>query len=217
MNFPERTKLNKIMPKAKFIKMIGFNAPAKNEFQANVERLVLANILRKDTINIVAGKNVQEINVLELTLKTKSVSDNLLKEIDAVVPKYLIYLLKYQDKVQLAINYKEKSGSNNKFKVLTTYRTDWIESSDFNLKIEGLNLDTVLNNFIIQLADGRIETTENTEIKDAVEKSIDIDKLEKKLTQAQKKMWNEKQANTQLELSREVKKLKKTLEKMTDG
>ena len=72
MLFSEKTKLNKIMPKAKFVKLAELSTAVRNEFNNNVERLRLANILRQDTINIPKGKTVVEINVFEFQLKEKN-------------------------------------------------------------------------------------------------------------------------------------------------
>lgn len=45
MLFGEKTKLNRIMPKAKFMKLAGLSTNVRNELQNNVERLILANVL----------------------------------------------------------------------------------------------------------------------------------------------------------------------------
>ena len=66
MLFGEKTQLNRIMPKAKFMKLAELSTPVRAEFQNNVVRLILANILRQETTNISKGKNVQEIDVFEL-------------------------------------------------------------------------------------------------------------------------------------------------------
>ena len=93
MNFPERTQLNKIYNKAKFLKMSEMSTVARNEFSSNVERLLLANILRRDTINIEQGEKIKEIKVLEIILTNKNLSDNLIKEIDSTAP-WIIYCLR---------------------------------------------------------------------------------------------------------------------------
>ena len=68
MLFGEKTQLNRIMPKAKFMKLAELSTPVRVEFQNNVDRLILTNILRQETTNISKGKNVQEIDVFEFLL-----------------------------------------------------------------------------------------------------------------------------------------------------
>lgn len=217
MLFPEKTKLNKIMPKAKFVKFANLSPVAKNELQSNVERLILSNILRMDTINIEKGKDVSEINVFEFLLKDKKMSDNLIKEIDSNIPKHIIFILKNQTEAQLVITYKEKSQNSDKYKVLKIYRSEWQNHEDIKLNISGLNLDTVFNNLISQIACGNIDITEETSIKDAIEKSIDIDKINRKISQLENRIKKETQFNKQLELKKELKELQVQLEGIYNG
>ncbi len=212
MNFSEKTQLNKIMSKSNFLKMVNLNTVAKNEFNAKVERLYLANILRKDTINIEPGNKIKEINILEIHIKDKYISDNLIKCIDSALPRYLVYCLRYQEEAQLIISFKEKNNKSGKYSVVQLYKTNWEKYENLKLDINGLNLDTVYENFIVQIANGKIDVKYDLSVKDAVIKSIDIEKLNKKLIQLEKKIHNEKQYNKQLELKKELKLLKLQLE-----
>jgi len=217
MLFSEKTKLNKIMPKAKFMKFANLSSVGRNELQANIERLILANILRKDTINIEQGKAVKEINVFEFVLKEKKLSDNLIKEIDSNIPKYILFLLRHKDEAQIVISYKEKSLNSDRYKVLKIYRSEWQCFDSIKLEIIGLNLDTVFNNLISQIACGNIVITEETSIKDAIEKSIDIDKINRKISQLENRIKKETQFNKQLELKKELKELQVQLEGIHNG
>ena len=208
MNFPEKTILNRIMPKAKFMKMAELTTISRNELNSNIDRIILANVLRKDTINIEQGENINEIDVLELTLKKKSVSDNLIKDIDSNIPKHIIYCLHYEDVAQLVITFKKKNVKNDKYKVIQLYKTDWISYDNLNLDIKGLNLDEVFENFISQIAGDKIELKQETTLKEVIEKSVDIEKLQKKITALENKISKEKQFNKQLELKKELKELK---------
>lgn len=210
MLFGKSTQFNKIMPKAKFVKMTGMSTQAKKEFDVNVERLILANILRKDTINIESGKTVNEIDVLEFRLRQKQFLDRVIREIDSSIPKHIIYCLRVGNDAQLAVSFKERVKNN--FKIVKIYRSVWKNYEDLNLDIRGLNLDVVFNNFIVQLSDSKVIIDETTDIKEAVEKSVDIEKFEKEITKLQSKLKTEKQFNKQLEIKTKLKNLKLQLE-----
>ena len=212
MLFSEKTKLNKIMPKAKFIKLAELSTAVRNEFNNNVDRLRLANILRQDTINIPKGKTVVEINVFEFQIKEKIVSDNLIKEIDSAIPNHIIFLFVCNDMAQIAISYKEKLTTSNRNKVIKIYKTDWINIESLSLDVNGLDLDAVYNNFITQISAGKIETNEEISIKDAVEKSVEIEKLQRKIEQLKNKIKREPQFNKQLEMKKDLKNLENNLE-----
>lgn len=214
MLFSEKTQLNRIMPKAKFMKLAELSTPVRAEFQNNVERLILANILRQETTNISKGKNVQEIDVFEFLLKEKQVSNNLIKEIDVAIPKYILFVFKCNNAIQLAISYKEPSINDNKYKVIKSYKTEWQKEENIKLEITGLDLDAVYNSFITQIANGQVETDETTDIKDAIEKSINVEKLQKKIETLKSKIRKEPQFNKQLKMKKELKELQKTLEEV---
>lgn len=202
------------MPKAKFMNLAELSTPVRAEFQNNVERLILANILRQETTNISKGKNVQEIDVFEFLLKEKQVSNNLIKEIDVAIPKYILFVFKCNNAIQLAISYKEPSINDNKYKVIKTYKTEWQKEENITLEITGLDLDAVYNSFITQIANGQVETDETTDIKSAVEKSINVEKLQKKIETLKSKIRKEPQFNKQLTMKNELKELQKTLEEV---
>lgn len=212
MLFSEKTKLNKIMPKAKFVKLAELSTTVRNEFNNNVDRLRLANILRQDTINIPKGKTVVEINVFEFQLKEKNVSDNLIKEIDSAIPNHIVFLFVCNDMAQIAISYKEKLTTSNRNKVIRIYKTDWINIESLSLDVNGLDLDAVYKNFITQISAGKIETNEEISIKTAVEKSVEIEKLQRKIEQLKNKIKREPQFNKQLELKKDLKILENNLE-----
>lgn len=212
MLFSEKTKLNKIMPKAKFVKLAEFSTAVRNEFNNSVDRLRLANILRQDTINIPKGKTVVEINVFEFQLKEKIVSDNLIKEIDSAIPNHIVFLFVCNEMAQIAISYKEKLTTSNRNKVIKIYKTDWVNIESLSLDVNGLDLDAVYNNFITQISAGKIETNEETNIKTAVEKSVEIEKLQRKIEQLKNKIKREPQFNKQLEMKKDLKILENNLE-----
>ena len=213
MLFSEKTKLNRIMPKAKFMKLAGLSTNVRNELQNNVERLILANVLNKSTTNFAKGKEVEEIDVFEFLLKTKEVSNALIKEIDSSIPKHILFVFKCENKVQLAVSYKEKTATENRYKVIKTYKSEWLNADEVNLEIKGLDLDAVYNSFITQIANGQVETDETTDIKSAIEKSINIEKLQKKIETLKSKIRKEPQFNKQLILKKELKQLQQELDR----
>lgn len=200
------------MPKAKFMKLAGLSTNVRNELQNNVERLILANVLNKSTTNFAKGKDVEEIDVFEFLLKTKEVSNALVKEIDSSIPKHILFVFKCDNKIQLAVSYKEKTATKNRYKVVKTYKSEWLNADEVNLEIKGLDLDAVFNNFITQIADGKVEIDEITDIKQAVETSVNKEKLQRKIDQLKNKIRREPQFNKQLVLKNELKKIENIIE-----
>ena len=91
------------------------------------------------------------------------------------------------------------------------YKSKWQKTEDIKLEIKGLSLDAAFNNFIEQIAEGRLEVAEEQTMKEAVEKSVANEKLQRKITQLESKIKKEPQFNRQLELKKELKILKEQL------
>ena len=168
MLLPAHTVVNKIMDKAKFIKFAELSTASRKEMSENVERLRMANTIKESTIHIEKGKNVVEISVFEIMLKTKEFSDRLVKEIDSAIPKNIVYVLRYEDKAQLVVSYKEKTQNSSKYKVIKIYRTEWKNYKEFELVINGLNLDIVFNNILQQIAEDKVKIEDHSTIKETI-------------------------------------------------
>ena len=90
-----------------------------------------------------------------------------------------------------------------------------MDKDDLNLKIEGLNMDSVYENFVRQIAGERLKKVDSHEsLKASVERDNRKQELEKKIVELQAKIRKEKQLNRQMEMRGEIKKMRKELEGM---
>ena len=79
------------------------------------------------------------------------------------------------------------------------------------LRLEGLTIDAVYENFIRQIAGDRLIGGENTTLKESVEQQKQREQIEKQIAALETKMKKEKQLNRKMELKAEIKKLKQAL------
>ena len=92
------------------------------------------------------------------------------------------------------------------------YHTDWLTEDNLPVKMEGLSIDAVYENFVRQIAGEQLKEPNNAEsLKDSVEKGMQKQALEKKIVSLKIKLKKEKQFNRQVELNSEIKKLNKEL------
>ena len=76
-------------------------------------------------------------------------------------------------------------------------------------------MDTVYENYVRQIAGDALHTSaadEPESLKESVERSKQIQLLQKQIVTLQKKIRSEKQLNRQMELNAELKRLKKYME-----
>ena len=212
LNFPADTVFNKKIPKQKFYDKLDVSNRIQQMFVTEIETVYWTHKLSPETLNVSPGTRVTEIEVFEVNLKEQQVSDNLIATIDREIPYHLVFVLRYSGKAQLIISYKEESKSReDKFKVDSYYRTDWIDYEKMTLSIEGLDLDRIYENFISQIAGDDLNLEKAEDIRDAVMISKERDRLETYITKLEAKIRKEKQFNFQLELNQELRKAKEKL------
>ena len=220
LNFPISTIFGKKVPKEIFYNKMEIGTSIKRSFVDDIEQIIWQNKLSSKTINVGVGKKVLEIEILYVTLKKKNCNYLVYEFIDKNLPQYTVFVLNFKDESQLLINFKEPvENKKGKFKITASYKTDWIPSSDITLTIDGLNMDMVYEGFVKQIADDKIVVPIESDIKQSIETSQNIEKLEKRITELENKIRKEKQFNIQLKYSNKVKELQKqlkNLKKITD-
>lgn len=207
---PQTAHFGKVIPKKKFYEHGSVTPAMKRLFIDGVEQIRWSYKIAPSTMNIAEGKNVIEIEILELTLKNVINPEGLLKVIDQAIPYHILFLLHWEGKVQAWIAYK--SVMHQSIQVKQYFHTDWMTMDDLPLQLEGLSTDKLYENWIRQMAGG--ELAKDTD--HSLEKSIAIQKerqqLQKEIEKLRKKIRKEKQYNRQVELREQYIAMQKTLE-----
>lgn len=215
IGLPKTTEFNKRIPKQKFYENLDISPALKKIFVEQVRMIYWRNKIAASTTNLADGVKVTELEVFEIRLNTKELDESLLKQIDKEIPYHILFLLEYQGKYQAWIGYKEASTSSNRaFKVNSYYHTEWMEAGQLPLRLEGLSIDAVYENFVRQIAGDKLKTTDGTEsLKESIQRDEQRQELQKQINKLQTKIRKEKQLNKQMELNTQLKKLRKELEK----
>ena len=216
LGLPKTTEFNKRIPKQKFYDNMDISPALKKVFVEQVRIIYWKNKIAASTTNLAAGNNVTELEVFEVRLNSPVLDDSLLRQIDKEIPYHILLLLEYQGKYQAWIGYKETAASGNKtFKVNGYYQTEWLDEDELPLKIVGLNVDAVYENFVRQIAGDKLKTkTVGESLKDSVKRDEQKQSLQKQIATLEAKIRKEKQLNKQMQMNNELKKLKKELEAM---
>ena len=133
-------------------------------------------------------------------------------QIDKEIPYHILFILEYEGKYKAVIGYKEESGGNTAFKVNRYYSTEWMDEDALPLKLEGLSMDSVYENFVRQIAGDKLQTDSGESLKESVERDEKKKQLEKQISVLENKMKKEKQLNQRMEMNAELKKLRRSLE-----
>ena len=213
IGLPKSTEFNKRIPKQKFYENMDISPALKRVFVEQVRVIYWKNKIAPTTTNLDAGNDVTELEVFEVRLTSPVLDDSLLRQIDREIPYHILFLLEYQGKYQAWIGYKEAAASGNKaFKVNGYYHTEWFAEDELPIKLEGLNVDAVYENFVRQIAGDKLKTEVVGEsLKESVTREEQKQSLQKRIETLQVKIRKEKQLNKQMQMNTELKKLRKAM------
>lgn len=217
IGLPKSTEFNRRIPKQKFYENISVSPTLKRVFIEQIKVIYWRNKVTATTMNLAAGDTVTELEVFEVKLNGQQLDESVLRQIDKEIPYHILFLLEYDGKYQAWTAYKEAAAfGSNAFKVGTYYHTDWLPETELPLKVEGLSIDKVYENFVRQIAGDALRSEEGkTEsLKESVERDNRRQELEKQVAALQTKVRKEKQLNKQVQLNAELKKLKNELEEL---
>ena len=214
IGLPKTTEFNKRIPKQKFYENMDVSPALKKVFVEQVKIIYWRNKIATSTTNLATGNDVTELEVFEVRLNSPVLDDGLLRQIDREIPYHILFLLEYQGKYQAWIGYKEAAASGNKaFKVNGYYHTEWLTEDELPLKLEGLSVDAVYENFVRQIAGDKLKSeTSGESLKESVARDEQKQALQKQIDTLKAKIRKEKQLNKQMQMNNELKKLKKELE-----
>ena len=216
LGLPKSTEFNKRIPKQKFYENLDISPALKRVFVEQIKLIYWRNKLAASTLNIATGETVTEIEVFEIRLNEPQLDEAVLKQIDKEIPYHILFILTCDGKAQAWIGYKEAAVSGKAaFKVNKYYHTDWVLENELKLEIDGLNMDAIWENFIIQVGDVELEQGNSLDEQIAVDERKE--KLIKEIEKLEKQARNEKQPNKKFELVQRVRALKKQLEDENNG
>ena len=165
IDLPESAKVGRIIAKEKFYGKT--DTATKNLFQNEIARITWEYKLAPETINLPA-KHWPEIEVFRITLKNYELPTKVLKVIDSAIPYPILFFIEKGTAKKAVICYKEQNQKNeNTAKVDTYFETEWNDEKLSNIKIDGLDIDTVFGNFVRQIAGERYTSANPTANNDA--------------------------------------------------
>lgn len=210
LKFPRTTIVGKSVPKNAFYKHLEVNAKMKQHFVDDVVSIHWLYKLAPSTINVEDGKLVHEVVVFSAALKSKDCPDDVFLFIDQNMPRHVVFILEYESRYKVLLNYKEwKDGQNGQFRIIKTFVTDWLIDNQLLLTLEGQNMDAIYEAMAGQVSGFGTKKAEDT--KRIVELEGLIDKAKREVETIQKRIRNERQLNRQMELNGEARGIKKQI------
>ncbi len=205
---PTKTVVNRIVPKNAFDTYTNTNQ--KKQMVNLIERIRWTNKLSLETINL-SGKEITEIQIFEIELRKKENVSSILQIIDKAIPYYIIFQLRYADKILISTSKKHQHpGDENTAVVDWTFSTDWFDnkSNRYALKLER-SLDHIFLDFCRQLS-GRYNNARS--INDLISFESKYSELNKAIIKIKSNIASCRQFNKKVELNTELNKKMKEID-----
>ena len=204
IQFPSATAVGRVMPKEAFYKHLTLSSDLKEKFVTDVKRITISNSFTSATLNLNEGTQISEILVLTIDLKKQQFDGNIVENIARQNPHKLLFLLRFEDKAQLAVYYTK------------LYTTAWILYEEITLTAKGFTLDAVWQGFLEQIAlqDGLTKHNPDEDIDTKLQRQEMILKLQKEIEKLEKRTQCELQPKKKFELYGQLQETRQKLEEL---
>ena len=148
-----------------------------------------------------------------MVLKNDEVPSDVLMLIDKQMPRHTVFLLQYEDKNCLYVNYKEwHDAEQRQFDIVKTYQSAWVKDADMVLTIDGSTMDAVFSSFVHQIAEGQLNAN-TKDLHTAVMENKEREQLQKNINILEQQILKENQPKKRFELHQKLVKMKAKLNK----
>ena len=202
LGLPERTQIHKILFKkiiySKFKNEM--TSARRQSMDSDIARITLVNELSSTTINLPADTNEtvnKPIFAVAVQLKQQDYNPDNIAMIAKLFSQRLIFILQYQDMIQLGI-YQTKLITN-----------DWRRQTEQQLTLNGLTLQQIWQNIVMQIGDIQIE--DGNSLDEQIAKDNAKEKLLHKIAALENKALKEKQPRRKFALREQIKQLRESM------
>ena len=221
--FPPQAKVDRLIPKNKFYEQGKANTKIEQLFVNQVENIRWAYKLASSTIHLQDQEDLKEIQIFRVKSRVEDLDVSILSFIDKLILTPIIFEVVYQDKVKVIATYKRLNQADKTKAVIGQYyASDWLEDHD---RIElplYLKLADLYEHFIEQLLP--IASSEDSgnddgfiSIEMKLQKTQQLESLQKQLDKLKSKLRTEKQFNRKVELNNQIRLLGAQLDKLRNN
>lgn len=196
LNLPQSTEVKRLLPKTQLFKQFDWTASQRERFDAEVSRLDFVNWISPRTVPaIAAGNEVNEIFVVEVSLKSRDFDTKVITLLAKYIPQYIVYLLRYEDEAMLAAYHAK------------LFTAPWRAIDDVTMPLSGLNLDVVWENIVSSI--GQFSIEDDKSLSEQIKLDEERAKLERQIAALERQLNAAKQPRRKRELYYEIIRLQK--------
>ncbi len=172
----------------------------KDKFDADISRMIITNEISEASVNIKATEEISAIFVLQVELKRKEYDDKNIIMISKLFGQKLLIVLHYENAYQLAI-YETRLLKSN-----------WKNEEKISLKLNGLDLGCVWDNFVTQVSG--IDVQDGNTLEEQINVEAEKEKLRKQINDLELKARKEVQSKKKFEMVQRLQQFRRKLKEI---
>ena len=169
----------------------------RDKFDADISRMIITNEISEASVNIKATEDIAAIFVIQIELKSREYDDKNIIMISKLFGQKLLIVLHYENKYQFAI-YETR-----------LLKSGWKNEEEISLKLNGLDLESVWNNFVIQVSG--IDVQAGNTLTEQINVEAEKEKLRKQIADLELKARKEVQSKKKFEMVQRIQQYKERL------
>ncbi|WP_048714809.1 DUF4391 domain-containing protein [Streptococcus sp. 343_SSPC] len=197
-----------------FFDNLALTKQEKQELRDQIQLIQITHQIDSQTTNIPEGNTVKQIMVLEIHLNQQEFTTSLLEKLDERLGLYTVFVFKFSsEKDELLIHYKEalpQEKDGRHFKIVRRFRTQ----EDCQIQFEGNDLDQVYEMLIKETGKDQLQSKLGDNLKESVELTEQLEKLEKQAQRLKKQMYTEKSMRKQMEVKKDYQAVLKQIQEL---
>lgn len=198
MGLPRATELKRQLPKSAIYRKFAMNTAARERFDADISRIDIVNEVSPANTTFTIGKTVTSFFALLVTLKRAEYDEKNIVLLSKLIEQNMLFVLRFEEQARLAVFHSK------------LLQGDWAPVDSLAVTLNGLNLDTVWENLLIQVGSVTMEPGRT------LDEQLTVDerraKLQRQIEQLERKARAEKQPKKKFELHSKIQACKKELE-----
>ena len=198
LGLPVSTEISKQLPKKAIYAKFDLKPAQRDRFDADISKLTIVNAISSTTIPALQkGEEVECIYVIDVALKRPDYDPKNIQMLCKLIPQNMVFALHYENSIRLAINHTKYMCS------------DWLDVSNAKLKLQGLNLDRVWENFVMGI--GGISLEQGFSLEEQILFNEQKARQLLEIEQLETRIRHEKQPRKKYILFVKLQELKKTI------
>lgn len=196
LGLPSSTVVRQNIPKQLIIGKGKLSTADKKRFDSDIHSITIVGEISPRTMNIAPGNNIRRIAILEVRLRDKDYNQKSVLSIFKAIEQKMIIVLRLEGSYRLSV-------FND-----VMIEGEWSESEP-ELKIGGIDLDSVWNNLVMSVGDITIQ--EGRTLSEQIADNEERRKISEEIDRLSSKMAKEKQPRVQREIYARIKMLREQL------